>query len=228
MSDDWLWETPDEINPPVYHCHTLVIRDELEPQVYGALALLFKPELWRQVGTMDIETATQEMQDMWTKIIGRCDNVIGQIVMHTFTNAALPDEWLPCDGSVHNRVDYPELWDVLRNPYKIDADTFMTPDLRGRVPIGRGTGGATPNINVNEMGGQWEVTLTTSQMPSHNHIQDDFAVGVSPEGGGAPIPSVIPPTIPSNTGNRGGGNPHDNFQPYTGVQYALVAKQQSE
>lgn len=47
--------------------------------------------------------------------------------------------------------------------------TFGLPDLRGRVPIGEGTGPGLSVRRLGEKGGQETVTLTVAQIPSHKH-----------------------------------------------------------
>lgn len=48
--------------------------------------------------------------------------------------------------------------------------TFALPDLRGRAPIGQGQGPGLSNYFLGQTGGQESFTLTTAQMPAHNHV----------------------------------------------------------
>lgn len=220
--------TPDIETPPSFHCHRLVLRSELEPALFGALALLLTEDNWVLDGTMTVEEAVQECQDMWTRIEESCDRMIGEVLMHTVKNGMLPTYLLECDGTQYARVDYPELYDRLRTPYIVDADNFVVPDMRGRVPIGRGTDGTMPNAGVNERGGSWEHTLIRDQMPQHRHTTTVATIGVSAEGAGVPIPASTLPHVPEFTGQTGGSNPHPNAQPFTGIIFAIIANNNPE
>ena len=71
--------------------------------------------------------------------------VTGMIMMYTGNSA--PSGWAICDGS------------------------NGTPDLRARfiVGAGNGSGAGNSNYSVNNTGGAESVTLSTAQLPSHNH-----------------------------------------------------------
>jgi microcystin-dependent protein len=74
--------------------------------------------------------------------LGRIDNyttLTGEIRM--FGGATAPTNWLFCDGTSYLRSDYPLLFLVLGTTYgSADGTHFNVPDMRGRVPIGAGTG----------------------------------------------------------------------------------------
>lgn len=58
--------------------------------------------------------------------------------------ATVADGWLVCDGSSVLRATYPSLFTALggaASPYGLpDGTHFNLPDLRGRIPVGAGTG----------------------------------------------------------------------------------------
>jgi microcystin-dependent protein len=56
--------------------------------------------------------------------------------------SAAPDGWLLCDGSAVSRTTYADLFTALGTTYGAGngTTTFNLPDLRGRVPVGAGTG----------------------------------------------------------------------------------------
>ena len=66
---------------------------------------------------------------------------------------------------------------------------------------------------IGETGGEKRHTLTESEMPSHSH--DLQWVGGSGSASGIGNSFGIP--IGSRTGTTGGGNPHNNLQPYITV-----------
>ncbi len=93
---------------------------------------------------------------------------IGEIRM--FGGNAAPAGWLMCDGSALSINDYPELFVLIGNTYGGDGvETFYLPDLRGKLPVGQGTG---PGLSRRIMGQQFgvtDVTLTVAQTPAHAH-----------------------------------------------------------
>lgn len=99
--------------------------------------------------------------------------MIGAVVPTAIASASLPGHLLPCDGSQHLREDYPDLYALLDAAFIVDADNFVTPDLRGITVIGTGLynpGGI--NYAVNDLVGARRHTLTESEMPAHTHVQN--------------------------------------------------------
>lgn len=95
----------------------------------------------------------------------------------------------------------------------------------GRVPVGVNTSDSSFNT-VEKTGGEKTHTLTTQEMPSHNHAgQFEYNssenklsnIGVYQDGGGTLVNAV---NIVTGTGatiatpNTGGGQAHNNLQPY--------------
>lgn len=106
-----------------------------------------------------------------------------------YAGAAAPAGWLLCDGSAVSRATYAALHALLRdaggaNTWVYGAGdgstTFNTPDLRGRMPLGRDNmGGSSANRVVaaaadamGGVGGAETVTLVSNEMPSHTHVQN--------------------------------------------------------
>ena len=86
----------------------------------------------------------------------------------------------------------------------------------GRVPVGVNTSDTNFNT-VEKTGGASTVTLTTQQIPSHNHTYND----TQPEGSTivstAQMGTLVATTsrqVARNTGATGGGAAHNNLQPY--------------
>lgn len=135
--------------------------------------------------------------------------------------AAIPDYALACDGSVYNRVDYPELYSLLDSAFLIDADTFYVPDLQGRVPIGAGSGGGLSSYAIGNTGGEESHTLVTGEMPGHYHSESTAVPSVGAAITGVPVPSATPGI--GVTGSTGGDGAHENRQPYLALAYYIVA-----
>lgn len=133
----------------------------------------------------------------------------------------LPDNLLMCDGSTYAREDYPALYAVLDAAFILDADNFFVPDLRSRVPVAAGTGSGLATYAVGETGGDESVTLSTDEIPSHQHglFQSD-SLAVAP----GELPVVIPfLTTLGATDLTGGGGSHENRQPFIALNFAMVA-----
>lgn len=85
----------------------------------------------------------------------------------------------------------------------------------GRVPVGFSSG-ETEFDTDEETGGAKTHTLTTGEMPSHNHTVDARTSKF-----GASVGTVFSRNTPdtsSNTDNAGGGGAHNNLQPYIVVR----------
>jgi microcystin-dependent protein len=82
-----------------------------------------------------------------------------------YAGGTAPSGWFLCQGQVLSISSYPSLYSVIGTTYGGDGvSTFALPDLRGRVPIGAGSG-----YSLGTTGGSETRTLTVNEMPSHNH-----------------------------------------------------------
>jgi microcystin-dependent protein len=122
--------------------------------------------------------------------------------------------------------------------------SFGLPDLRGRAPMGLGNGpGLTPR-SLGQKGGVEYVTLNVTQMPSHNHLlavdndggdkrrpANDYlsystlTEGLPPEQVEKMYATAPTPNTYLDTGsltNTGGGQLHENMQPFTVMRYCVV------
>jgi microcystin-dependent protein len=135
------------------------------------------------------------------------EEMLGSIKM--FAGSFAPNGWIFCHGQLLNIMEHQALYSLLGTTYGGNGrTTFGVPDLRGRVPIGSGTGpGLTPK-NPGFHGGHERVALSTSEMPNHSHTAKcDTATG------GRQLTNT-----PSNNlcatdaeGNSYGANPSDNM-----------------
>lgn len=158
---------------------------------------------------------------------------IGDIVMYTTANP--PQFSLPCDGEEYNRTDYPDLYAVLHPNYIVDADTFVTPALQARSPIGAGTSTGLSSYEVNEITGEEKHVLTVSELAAHSHSDAGHVHSET-----AAVPTVIPPgeipiplssatPLPASTGlgyasiqNTGDNEPHNTIHPVNAVLFAVI------
>lgn len=166
------------------------------------------------------------------------DGFIGEIRM--FAGNFAPRSWAFCDGQLLAVSQNDALFSLLGTTYGGDGrTTFALPDLRGRVPVHKGTGPGLTFRNLGSSGGAEEVTLTTGQLPTHSH--DDAGLRATgnpadtsdPTGnslGLASIYSSAPPDVglsagsvlaDSNTGPAGSSQAHTNMPPFQAVNFII-------
>jgi microcystin-dependent protein len=160
---------------------------------------------------------------------------IGEIRMVGFNFA--PYGWALCNGQLMSISQNTALFSLLGTYYGGDGvNTFALPNLQSRVPIHQGTGpGLTPYV-IGQTGGTENVTLTTQQMPQHNHT-----IGCVNSGGNQASPSNNYPAMestgtsldysnsnpnatmgPLTVGFNGNSLPHPNIQPYLCVNFVIA------
>lgn len=155
--------------------------------------------------------------------------MVGQIT--AFITTEPPPNVLPCDGSSYLREDYPLLYEVIDPAFILDADTFYVPDLSDQTVIG-----ASDTFPFNSTGGEIEHTLTVGELASHSHSDaghahsEISAVPAVVTPGEIPIPISTATPFPTSTGigfasiqNTGGGDAHNNMQPYRALRYGVFA-----
>jgi microcystin-dependent protein len=166
------------------------------------------------------------------------DPYVGEIRM--FGGNFAPAGWSFCDGSSLSISENEVLFQLIGTTYGGDGQsTFNVPDLRGRVPVHQGTG-AGGNYQTGQTGGAEQVTLTSQQLPVHNHplqaanIVGDTGVPRSGQAlsGQGPQGATPPPWLPydgtnqvqlanGSIGSSGGNQPHSNIQPTLVVNYII-------
>jgi len=158
---------------------------------------------------------------------------VGEIRM--FAGNFAPAGWMFCDGTQLAISENETLFQLIGTTYGGDGQsTFDLPDLRGRTPVHQGTDpGTGTNFIVGESGGVESVTLTTQQIPQHNHaFMATTAIGTQANPGGNLLSNSQGPQpyIQENPdGNlnaqavqpTGGSQPHDNLQPYLGINFII-------
>ncbi len=93
---------------------------------------------------------------------------VGQIQLIGFTFAPL--HYSMCNGQIISISENQTLFALIGNTFGGDGrSTMALPDLRGRVPIGVGTGAFGDHYSQGQFGGQGSVTLTTQTLPQHTH-----------------------------------------------------------
>ena len=88
-----------------------------------------------------------------------------------YAGAAAPSGWLLCDGAAVSRTTYSRLFAAIGTAWGTGngTTTFNVPDLRGRAPIGVGTGTGLTARALAATGGAETVALAAGDLPSHTH-----------------------------------------------------------
>lgn len=173
------------------------------------------------------------------------DPFLGEI--RTFSWSWAPAEWALCDGTQLPVQQNMGLNALLGQTYGGNGSTlFALPDLRGRTPIGAGTGADGVFYKWGQAGGAEGVTLTAANMASHTHQVNALA---SSKGNSATAKSAIPAQVglpagktgsvniyvayngnpnkqlnPSSFSTEGGGAAHNNMQPFLVVNFCIATQ----
>lgn len=206
--------------------------------IMSGLTFLF--QLWRWQGDDGYELTTSEIDEVDAMTAKLAEEMMKSMVGQIFLLATYPPEWcLECNGDEYARADYPALYDAIESVFHVDSDTFRVPNLAGQVAIGRGTSPNGYSYGMDDSGGSEEITLDTSQIPSHNHAASDAGhdhmyAGATPTvlsiQAGVPVASAIPAALTVTPGfadisvdNTGGDGSHENRPPYRALRYVIVA-----
>jgi len=164
------------------------------------------------------------------------DQYLGEIRM--FGGNFAPYGWALCNGQLLAISQNTALFSLIGTYYGGDGvTTFALPNLQSRVPIHQGQGvGLSPYV-IGQNGGTETVTLTTQQMPQHNHT---VATNGGPGNSQHPpnnylasttVSAEKPYTSVASDGSTlntnavsfaGSSQPHNNIQPYLCITYIIA------
>lgn len=157
---------------------------------------------------------------------------VGEIRM--FGGNFAPVGWAFCDGQLVPISENDTLFVLIGTTYGGDGqETFALPDLQSRVPVHQGTLNGGQTFTIGERAGTEAVTLTTSQIPAHNHVPSASSTGGNSDdptnnfwanssaiqfiGGASANTTMNAQTM----GPAGGSQPHDNMLPFLVVSFII-------
>lgn len=149
---------------------------------------------------------------------------VGTIV--SYAGLTAPNGWLICNGQSLSKNDYLDLFNVIEYTYGGENDNFNIPNLNGKIPVGLDTT-QTEFDEIGKTGGEKKHTLTVDEMPTHNHDMyslNNSGDGTITSGGGITQDSGAPyKTYYAKFAmeNSGGGQAHNNLQPYITLNYII-------
>jgi microcystin-dependent protein len=152
-----------------------------------------------------------------------------------FGGSFAPAGWAMCAGQLMPISQNDTLFTLIGTTYGGDGqETFGIPNLCGRAPVHQGQGpGISQSYQIGEAAGVESVTLTTQQIPNHNHallVSQDLGTSGDPTNKVfAQSTAMLLYTQDSaskfftNTMLQpvGGNQPHENMQPYLVVTFII-------
>ncbi len=164
---------------------------------------------------------------------------VGEIKM--FAGNFAPRNYALCNGQILSIAQNTALFSLLGTTYGGNGTTnFALPNMQSRTPIhcGNSTGPGLSPYDLGQQGGEVNVTLTNLQQPSHNH-QISGAVIANSSPSNAPsanaaytnsAPNLLYAATsanlialaPQSISFTGGGQPHNNLQPYLVVTFIIA------
>src|SRR3954451_21239203 len=165
------------------------------------------------------------------------DPFVAEIRIFPFNFA--PKGWAWCDGQLLPLSQNTALFSLLGTYYGGDGkSTFALPDLQGSAPMHPGLGPGGSEHFLGEQGGVESVQLIQSEMPLHTHVVNGSNGPANLQAPGsdrvlgratnnvyldtASNPLNPPPMAPLALSLAGGGQPHNNMQPYLTLNFCIA------
>lgn len=168
---------------------------------------------------------------------------IGQVSM--FGGNFAPRGSAMCNGQLLPIAQNQALFSLLGTAYGGDGiNTFALPNLQSSLPLHMGQGNGLSNYALGQSGGSTNVTLMSTQMPSHSHMLNATtspasatAVGntvipgtpsgsttplfYAAQGQGQPVLTMDPLAVTACS-TSGGNSPHSNLMPSLCITFIIA------
>lgn len=153
-----------------------------------------------------------------------------------FAGTFAPRNYADCNGQLISLIQNTALFSLVGTTYGGNGTTnFGIPDLRGRAPMGSRQGAGLTSRVLGEKDGEANVTLVSNQLPAHSHTVVSVAKAVEATADRANASgNILAPTADmsyatsasnasmSPTASTGGGQAHNNMQPYLSLRFIIA------
>lgn len=145
-----------------------------------------------------------------------------------FDSDTIPNGWLLCDGRAVSRTKYAELFKAIGTKHGSGdgSTTFNLPNPKGRTLVGKDSTDTDFNT-LGKTGGEKTHALTVDEMPSHSH---KYKLSFGNSGSGSQntgfdyAENTVNTFDGENISATGGGQAHNNLQPYMTTNFIIKAK----
>lgn len=228
--------TPDKA-PEGFECRELFvpIGQTWQAIIAGAISELTNPDRFECIGGLSAEQTAAIFEQTWfawnSEELDGCPMFAGMIV--AAARSVTPGGWLLCDGAAYNTADYQSLYDAIGTTFGVGgAGTFKVPDMRGRGPIGVGSGAGLTPRSLADSGGEETHALTVAELAAHKHVANFEQDPSNPKRGtGTAIYNYWPSWVPADPGTTleteatGEDTAHENMQPFLALNFYIYAGQ---
>ena len=161
-----------------------------------------------------------------------------------FAGNFAPRGYALCNGQILPISQNTALFSLIGTFYGGNGTSnFALPNLQGQGPIHQGQGPGLTDRVLGEIGGSYNVTLISTEMPAHIHTINAQATlaTASPPNEGSPSTNVwgvsgdrttkvslyntsvaASPMAPNIFGITGGNLPHNNLSPYLALSFCIA------
>jgi microcystin-dependent protein len=151
-----------------------------------------------------------------------------------------PNGYALCNGQIIAISQNTTLFSLLGTTYGGNGtSTFALPNMQGRAPVHQGSGAGIDPVDLGEMAGETNVTLTSGNLPTHTHPISGALIANSNPGETPASNTLFTNSAPNQlyatalgTGGlnlapqtitmAGGSQPHNNAQPYLAVTFIIA------
>ncbi len=178
---------------------------------YAFLLSLTEPQSWAAGERAAREAALLEAQNVITTF-----SPVEPGMIVPYVGSSPPAGCLPLAGGTYDGADYPRLWvaipDAWKDPF---GGTFTLPDADGLLLRGAST-------DIGEIGGSDTFTLTTANLPAHEHFYTAPSITTVTAGLEVPVPAAMVDPIPQATTTTGSGTPVTHVPAHLKVKLAIT------